>query len=81
MTVWIAFENILTTREKLSLVIVAESKFYYIRFLSESCRWIIAGTLALRQSFDQYLCSYINSYWSEHFRTNSIKIKQYEYIC
>lgn len=26
MTVWIAFENILTTREKLSLVIVAESK-------------------------------------------------------
>lgn len=26
MTVWIAFENILTTREKLSLVIDAESK-------------------------------------------------------
>lgn len=25
MTVWIAFENILTTREKLSLDIVAES--------------------------------------------------------
>lgn len=32
MTVWIAFENILTTREKLSLVIVAESKFYLLDF-------------------------------------------------
>lgn len=38
MTVWIAFENILTTREKLSLVIVAESKI----LLYSIFKWVLS---------------------------------------